>query len=347
MSFNIPNTFVAGTKARADEVNENFTSVQNEINKSNQNLAQVKEDLDYIKTEMLDDFIVEARMLYKTGKSKFCINCANLSSDNKTPDVLKAQDTALGFKVGGEFSNLTITNAYGDSKTFQYLDEVDIQGYADGGYNVFLTLEGNIELFNARIFRMPNEPKGVLINDVWLKTFEPWACYKFSGISWAEYEGVPLGNVTIAGNKITKIENSEFNSQYLDSDCRFLTQRGRENISKRFESEWFDVVPKGTYTFEHNLNLDPVRCRARIIAKVKENFGNYNAGDIVECLYSNYSGNEPNNEIGCVLKYNTNSITLGVGNSLYHCCNDFGANGYSFLLRSNVEYKVIVTQDVN
>ena len=347
MSFNIPNTFVAGTKARADEVNENFTSVQNEINKSNQNLAQVKEDLDYIKNEMLDDFIVEAKMLYKTGKSKFCVNYANLASDNKTPDIFKADCTTLGFKVGGEFPSLTITNAYGDSKTFENLDDIDIQGYTDGFYNIFLTLEGNIELFNARIFRMPNEPKGVLINDIWLKTFEPWACYKFTGISWTEYEGVPIGNIAIAEGKITKVLNFELNTQYLDSDCRFLTQRSRENISKRFESDWFDAVPKGSYDFEHNLNLDPLRCRARVIARVKEDFGNYSAGDIVETLYSNYSGNEANNEIGYILKFNANSISLGIGNSLYHCCNNFGANGYSFLLRSNVEYKIIVTQDVN
>ena len=42
MSFNIPNTFVAGTKAKADEVNENFTSLQNELNKNAQTVAEIK-----------------------------------------------------------------------------------------------------------------------------------------------------------------------------------------------------------------------------------------------------------------------------------------------------------------
>ena len=54
MSFNIPNTFTAGTKARADKVNENFTSIQDEINKQTENINAVKEDLDYVKKEILD-----------------------------------------------------------------------------------------------------------------------------------------------------------------------------------------------------------------------------------------------------------------------------------------------------
>ena len=71
MSFNIPNTFTAGTKARADKVNENFTSIQDEINKQTENINAVKEDLDYVKKEILDDFIAEAEIITKQTNQNF------------------------------------------------------------------------------------------------------------------------------------------------------------------------------------------------------------------------------------------------------------------------------------
>jgi len=347
MSFNIPNTFVAGTKARADEVNENFESVRDELNKCTLNLAEVKEEMDFIKTQTLDDFISEAEMMVKTQKSKFCVNYSNLAQDNVSPDILSAADNILSFKVGSKYPVLVGTNAFGDSETFEYIDDVDISGYADGTYNVFLTLSGGIELFNTKLFRTPKEPTGVIINDIWLMTLEPWACYKFNGLSWMEYEGIPLGKVTISNGVIKTVTNNPFNTQYIDADCAFITQSAREGLSKRFESEWFETAPKGTYTFEHNLDINPLHYRVRLVARVKENFGNFLAGDIIETLYSNYGGNEANVEAGCILKMNNNSITLGVGNSSYFCANDFGLNGYNFIQRSNLEYKIIVTRDVN
>ncbi len=347
MSFNIPNTFVAGTKACADEVNENFTSVQDEINKCAQTLTKMQETLDYIQNDMLEDYVSEAEMIAKSQKSKFSINYANLAPDGITPDILNGEDNILSFKVGGEYSVLIITNAFGDSETFEYIENVDISGYADGTYNVFISMNGEVELFATRMFRCPKEPSGIIINDVWLKTIEPWSCFKFNGLSWVDYDSVLIGSVTVSEGNITSVSNNGFNTQYLDSDCIFLTKTGRKNISKRFETEWFNVVEKGTYNFEHNFNIDPLRLKIRLVAKVKEDFANFRAGDIIETAYSNWAGNEANAEIGYILKFNKTSVTLGVGNSPYHCCNDFGSNGYSLLLRSNLEYKIIVTEDVN
>lgn len=347
MSFNIPNTFVAGTKARADEVNENFISVQDEINKCTQTLTGIKETLDYIQKDMLNDYISEAEMISKSQKSKFSINYANLDEDGTRPDILEGSGTVLNFKVGGSYPILIITNAYGDSETFEYINSVDVSGYTDGTYNVFIDLNGDAELFATRIFRSPKEPTGVIINDIWLKTMEPWSCYKFNGLSWIDYDSTPVGSITIEGGAITAVSSCGFNTQYLDSDCMFLTETGRKNISKRFETDWFSVVEKGTYTFEHNFDIDPLRLKIRLVAKVKQDFANFKAGDIIDTSYSNWAGNEANSEIGCILKFNKKTVTLGVGNSLYHCCNDFGTGGYNFLLRSNLEYKIIVTEDVN
>lgn len=347
MSFNIPNTFTAGTKARADKVNENFSAIQDEINKHTENINIVKEDLEYVRTEILDDFISEAETITKSSKSKFCINCANTAQDGKTPDILSFDENILSFKVGGTYPVLTATNAYGDSEIFEYVDNVDITGYADGGYNIFLSLEGNIELLNTKIIKSTKTPVNAVIDDVWLMNLEPWACYKFNGLTWIEFEDIPLGSITVSNGKITEATNYTFNSQYLDADCNFITKKGRENLSKRFESNWFYMAPKTAYTFEHNLNVDPLHYRARLVSKVTTKYSEFLVGDIIETIYSNFAGNEQHVEVGCILKFTNNTVTIGSGNSAFHCGNDFGVYGFNYIPRESVQHKIIVTEDIN
>ena len=52
MSFNVPNIFTPGTKAKADEVNENFSSLEEEINRRNGNISEIKSEVDYIKNNI-------------------------------------------------------------------------------------------------------------------------------------------------------------------------------------------------------------------------------------------------------------------------------------------------------
>jgi len=347
MSFNIPNVFTAGTKAIADEVNENFTSVQNEINKHTQNINEIKEDVNYVKTEILDDFISKAETISKTAKSKFCINSSNVANDGKTPDILSFDENILTFKTGGNYPLITATNAYGDSKTFEYIDNVDVTGYADGNYNIFISLKGEVELLNTKIIKSAVSPSNVIIDDVWLSVLEPWECHKFNGLSWVKYESIPLGSITITGGRITDVSNYTFNSQYLDADCNFITQKGKDNLSRRYESQWFKMVPKGVYTFEHNLNITPLRYRARLISRVLTKYSNFFVGDIVETIYANYAGNEGSTEVGYILKFTNNSVTISAGNSSFHCGNDFGVYGHNYIPRENLEHKIIITEDVN
>ena len=348
MSFNIPNTFVAGTKAKADEVNENFTSLQNEINKNTQTVLDMKKDVDYIKNDFMDDIAAEVQMFSQTQKSKFSVNSANLAEDGKSPDILDdAEPTILAFKVGGEYPALIATNAAGESETFESIESKSVSGYVDGLYNIFLTIDGTVELFEASIHRSPSVPSSPVINDVWLNTLEPWVSYKYNGVSWVEYDGIPLGTVDILDGEIYRIQNTEFNTQYLDSDCSFLTERGRSNISKRYESNWFTLSSKTSFTATHNLNVDPTRYTIKLLARVRSTVGNYNSGDVLDMSYSNFMGNVANSELGCILKCTKTTVTIGSGNSDYACYNDFGGNGYYALRRDNLQYKIIITQDVN
>ena len=348
MSFNIPNTFVAGTKAKADEVNENFTSVQNEINKNAQAVANMKTDVDYIKNDFMDDIAAEIQMFSQAQKSKFSVNSAHLGADGKSPDILDdTNEDVLAFKVGGAYPVLIATNAYGESETFESISPVNLSGYTTGLYNIFLTLSGTVELYESTLYRCAKAPANPVIDDVWLMTLEPWSCYKYNGVSWIEYEGIPLGSVDIISGTIYEVINTEFNTQYLDADCYFLTQRARANISKRYESSWFSLDPKTSHTINHNLNIAPEKYSVRLLARVKMSAGNYETGDIIDTTYSNFIGNVANSELGCILKCDETTVTIGSGNSEYHCYNDFGGNGYYALRRDNVQYKIIITQDVN
>jgi len=346
MSFNVPNIFTPGTKAKADEVNENFSSIQDELNKQSSNMTEIKEDVDYIKNDMLNDFTAEAETIIKTAKSKFCINYSNCSKDGKTPDILSFDENILSFKVGGSYPVLTVTNAFGDSETFEYIDNLDITCYADGNYNIFLSHEGYIETFNTKIIKSAAAPDNVVIDYIWLMNLEPWACYKFNGVSWIEFEGAPIGSMTIASGKITEVSNYTYNSQYLDADCNFITNRGRENLSRRYESEWFSMTQKSTYTATHNLDIDPLRYSMRLITRVIEDFSNYKAGDILESKYCNYSSPEARGEVGYIVRCTNNTVTIGAGNTEIHCGNDIGGAGWCYLMRTNLQYKIIVTEDV-
>ena len=281
-------------------------------------------------------------------KSKFSINSAHLAEDGKTPDILDGTNPeVLAFKVGGEYPVLIATNAAGESETFESISSVNLSGYTSGLYNIFLTLAGTVELFEANVYRTLKAPENPVINDVWLMTLEPWASYKYNGVSWVEYDGIPLGAVDIVSGEIYELQNGEFNTQYLDSDCNFLTERGRANISKRFESSWFTLGTKTAFTLNHNLNIKPERYTVKLFARVKTTSGNFNAGDILNLGYCNYMGNIANSELGCIIKCTNNAVTVGSGNSEFACYNDFGGTGCTAVRRDNLQYKVVVIQDVN
>ena len=46
MSFNIPNVFIAGKKAIADEVNENFENIKDEINSHKSKITTLANSVD-------------------------------------------------------------------------------------------------------------------------------------------------------------------------------------------------------------------------------------------------------------------------------------------------------------
>jgi hypothetical protein len=95
MAFNTPNVFVGGKNANASEVNENFSAVQNELNKhtgiitQTENLAlrvekHVDDTLDTLKDTVLE--------IVKSHRVRFATNVGSVDASGKA-DILSAPDS--------------------------------------------------------------------------------------------------------------------------------------------------------------------------------------------------------------------------------------------------------------
>lgn len=95
--YSIPNTFIAGTKASAEEVNTNFEYIANILN----NIG--------------------------TARYAFCINDANRSSYTNKEDFLHIVNGELSTKIGGAYANAIFTDGYGISKTITESSKLKVE----------------------------------------------------------------------------------------------------------------------------------------------------------------------------------------------------------------------------
>lgn len=80
MPFNTPNIFIGGTKAKAVEVNENFSAIKDELNKQASTITEVrdiaKDTNDFIKGDLKDELVD----IVKSSRTRFCVNNGPLDS---------------------------------------------------------------------------------------------------------------------------------------------------------------------------------------------------------------------------------------------------------------------------
>lgn len=345
MSFNIPNTFIAGTKAKADEVNENFSAIESELNAQSVNIQTVKKDLDDTNKYIKSDLIVDVKDIVSDKKTKFCVNYGNLD-ENSNEDLISFEQRIVSFKVGATYPVLIATNAYGDTETFEAVDDIDLSGYEDGSYNIFLDLDGTVEVLKNNIYTQLTEPQNAVISDVWFMELEPEACYKFNGISWLDYEKIPLGNVVISGSAITKVKTFRYNrAGVLNRDCTNITLQGRKNLSRRYESDWSYVNGWGSYMFTHNLNLAPEKCTLKIYGKFTRATARWAVGNIICIGYANQGG-DSNYDMGFAPWMTNDSVTIICGSHYALMYIDKGSHEFVQVPKDYLLWKVVITEDI-
>lgn len=211
--------FVPGTKAKAQEVNANFSILKDAINlkavksgdgTQNFSVANATTDLHAVNKRQMDALSADFTTLINKGATKFCVKSGNVTGgkgDLFSYDVLRITP-----KIGGAFADLVFADYEGTVTTISSTpSSISMTGKADGTYNIFIKPSGALYTLSNKIYRQPARPT-MLDGDVWLNTsVEPLKAIKYDGTNDTVFLDIPLGKVTIASGAIVLLQTFQFN----------------------------------------------------------------------------------------------------------------------------------------
>lgn len=211
-------TFIPGTKAKADEVNANFSALKEaveakaSINGDNTQtfvVADGTQSSHAVNKGQLDDLSADLTgEINKTG-TKFCVKSGNVS--NGAGNLFSYNVLEITPLVGGTYENLVISDYRGIQTTISSVSNISLTGVSNGTYNIFINSEGELYILNNTIHIQAARPT-MVVNDVWLNTgVEPLKCIKYNGTSDISFLDVPLGKVIVSSGTITSIKTFPFN----------------------------------------------------------------------------------------------------------------------------------------
>jgi len=142
------------------------------------------------------------------------VGSASIGSVSYTESISVSTADTLYFNIGGgQYPNLVGTTAQGKNITISSLDGIDVSAYADGIYNGFINEDGTVNFYNNTLSYQAKIPSTPSSNDIWLDTSkEPLVSYKYDGADWEEYEGIPIGSITVTSGVITGVKQPSQNS---------------------------------------------------------------------------------------------------------------------------------------
>ncbi len=218
-------TFVPGTKAKADEVNSNFTVLKNAIlEKASQEgdssqsfyVADATDAKHAVNKEQLDETKEELEnSLAKLGY-RFCIRKGNTTGGDGDLFEVSLSNLVVTPKIGGAYSNLVISDYTGAVHTIRTADNFTMQGKSDGEYNVFANADGEIYVLKNKVYTQKSRPE-LIDGDIWLDTScEPLYCIKYTNNTDEEFLDVPIGKITMTNGVISEIKTLPFVSNGYD-----------------------------------------------------------------------------------------------------------------------------------
>lgn len=215
--------FIPGTKAKAQEVNANFSALKDAISTkasitgdSTQNFSVKDATLESHATNkgQLDDLSEELVSKINKMTTKFCVKSGHTT--NGEGDLFSYDVLRITPKIGGTYGNLVISDYTGLHTTISSASEFSMTGKPDGTYNIFIKPDGALYTLANTIFRQRKRPT-MTDGDVWFNTGqEPFSCIKYDGTNDNEFLDVPLGRVTISGGAITSLTTLPFNQNGYD-----------------------------------------------------------------------------------------------------------------------------------
>ena len=263
--FIVPNTFVPGTKAKAQEVNENFTAVQNELNLKAEKTGDINQTFliasateehhaitkGQVKT-LLEETTKEIQQDF-SNLNPFCIEKGYMD-ENGNPAIISINGSIINFNVddGTTYGSIFACPANNQPKfKVTHLDSIDISAFTDGTYNIFVTSEETAYLLNNEIYVQKSEPTSPTLNCIFENTSKsPISVEKFNGTEWELFNDVLLGTVVIQNGAVTKIINSHFNDNWANKPATTISTASSTKpvvITENYVNgySWFRVFSDG------------------------------------------------------------------------------------------------------
>ena len=242
----IPNTFVPGTKAKAEEVNANFIALADELQNT-----QANTDLQFSGLEKeLSENITSIKENYLSVDASNAENITNTILeapygvavyDGQTITVQSGVRVLIpnGKTTNGRLKNLEYITETSITKTITNLTNVDTA--------VFLYNTGNIEIIpQNHIFYKNSTPSTLEDNVHWYNIDEnKWYKYILSEAKWVEVFALPIANASWnESSMISVLQSSQPMNMVKMSDLdNFYTLRGilprdLDYVVERYKDNW-------------------------------------------------------------------------------------------------------------
>lgn len=254
MSFNIPHEFIAGTKAKAQEVNENFSAIADGIDQIYADILTEKNELNH-SISVLDDKIdvtdnkIETFLGDFSECTHFCINRAKLDVSGN-PAVLSNNSNVISFDVDND-NPLYATTCEGNYFSLSSIDDITLPTLTDGTYTVYIDSEGTTYYHSSSptlVNKLPDLPS---LNQICiLSKQEPLAVYEYNGEDWEITKKVPVGQFTSTSGTISNVLTYKYNQNGYNININSYTQDFSEagwcKLPNNFILQW------GKYSFSAN-----------------------------------------------------------------------------------------------
>jgi hypothetical protein len=224
-------TFIPGTKAKADEVNANFTALKDAVNSKASltgdntrtfNVADATSNTNAVSKSQLDTQVANLITEIKKTYIPFCAKSGNVT--NGQGDLFTYSGLTVTPKIGGAYANLVISDYKGLQTTITSAAALSMTGKVDGTYNIFIKPDSTLYAQNNTIYRQAARPT-MIDGDVWFNTsIQPASCIKYSGGTDIEFLDVPLGVATVKTGAITSLTTNPFNQNGFSVNVNTFTQ---------------------------------------------------------------------------------------------------------------------------
>ena len=232
-NFIVPNTFVPGTKAKAQEVNENFVSVQDELNQKAEKtgsasqvffVADAQNSLHAINKGQFENAISELAEnfndLISCIGTPFVVERAYINSSGNSAFMTYSGGN-LVFRINSNYSSYGPLVAVPANNlprfTVTSVSNLNLSSYANGTYNIFLNKDGVAYAYNNTIYTQKAAPSSPVVNDIFVNTScSPLTAKIYQNSSWVDFNDVYLGYVKVSGNEITSVKCVNLNDNGLN-----------------------------------------------------------------------------------------------------------------------------------